>query len=67
MTRTISININTTKSLFKVSYNFIYNTLTKEGILSPKARKRTKKEFIKKQLLKEKKINLKIFRFSIDI
>ena len=42
----------------KVSYKFIYNTLTKAGILSPKARKRTKKEFIKQQLLKEKKINL---------
>ena len=42
----------------KVSYKFIYNTLTKEGILSPKARKRTRKEFIKQQLLKEKKINL---------
>ena len=41
-----------------VSYDFIYRTLTKVGILSPKARKRTKKEFIKQQLLKEKKINL---------
>ena len=41
----------------KVSYNFIYKTLTKEGILSPKARKRTKREFKKQQLLKEKKIN----------
>ena len=42
----------------KVSYNFIYKTLTNNGILSPKARKRTKKEFKKQQLLKEKKINL---------
>lgn len=41
-----------------VSYKFIYKTLTKEGILSPKARKKTIKEFKKKQLLKEKKINL---------
>ena len=41
-----------------VSYDFIYKHLTNAGILSPKARKRTKKEFIKKQLLKEKKINL---------
>lgn len=40
-----------------VSYKFIYNTLTKEGILSPKARKKTKKEYIKQKLLKEKKIN----------
>lgn len=42
----------------KVSYKFIYNILTKEGILSPKARKRTKREFIKQKLLKEKKITL---------
>ena len=42
----------------KVSYNFIYTTLINNGILSPKARKRTRKEFIKQQLLKEKKINL---------
>lgn len=41
-----------------VSYKFVYNTLTKAGILSPKARKRTKREFKKQQLLKEKKINL---------
>ena len=40
-----------------VSYNFIYKTLTKEGILSPKARKKTKREFKKKQLLEEKRIN----------
>lgn len=40
----------------KVSYKFIYNTLTKEGILSPKARKKTKKEFAKKKILKEKKL-----------
>ena len=39
-----------------VSYDFIYKTLTKEGILSPKARKRTRKEFKKQQLLREKKI-----------
>ena len=41
-----------------VSYKFIYNTLTKEGILSPKARKKTKHEYTKKKLLEEKKINL---------
>lgn len=41
-----------------VSYKFVYNVLTKEGILSPKARKRTKREFKRQQLLKEKKINL---------
>ena len=46
------------KENFKVSYKFVYNTLTKEGILSPKARKKTKREYAKKKLLKEKKINL---------
>ena len=40
-----------------VSYKFIYNLLKKEGILSPKARKKTKRNFKKQQLLKEKKIN----------
>ena len=45
------------KENIHVSYKFIYNTLTKEGILSPKARKKTKKEFIKQKLIKEKKIN----------
>ena len=42
----------------KVSYNFIYKTLTKVGILSPKARKKTKRTFAKQKLLNEKKINL---------
>jgi transposase len=41
-----------------VSYNFIYKTLSKESILSPKARKKTKREYAKKQLLKENKIDL---------
>ncbi|MDY3800838.1 MAG: ISNCY family transposase [Bacilli bacterium] len=41
-----------------VSYDFIYKNLNKAGILSPKARKKTKREFKKKQLLEEKKINL---------
>lgn len=40
-----------------VSYKFIYNALTKEKILSPKARKKTKREHAKRKLLKEKKIN----------
>ena len=31
-----------------VSYNFIYKTLTKNGIISPKARKKTKRDFKKK-------------------
>lgn len=41
-----------------VSYDFIYKTLSKEGILSPKARKKTKREYTKRKLLKEKKISL---------
>ena len=41
----------------KVSYDFIYKILTKNGILSPKARRKTKKEFAKKMLLEKKKIN----------
>ncbi len=42
----------------KVSYDFIYKTLTKAGILSPKARKKTKRNFAKQKLLNQKKINL---------
>ena len=42
----------------KVSYKFIYNTLTKAGILSPKAQKKTKRNHVKQKLLNEKKINL---------
>ena len=42
----------------KVSYNFIYTTLTKAGFLSPKARKKTKRNAAKARLLEEKKINL---------
>lgn len=49
-----------------VSYNFIYETLSKEGILSPKARRKTKKEFVKQQLLKEKKINLDMAEEQIE-
>ena len=40
-----------------VSSDFIYKNLTKAGILSPKARKNTKRQFKKKQLLDQKKIN----------
>ena len=40
----------------KVSYKFIYITLTNAGILSPKARKKTKRKFKKEQLIIEKKI-----------
>ena len=40
----------------KESYKFIYTTLTSAGILSPKARKITKRKFKKAQLIKEKKL-----------
>lgn len=46
------------KENINVSYDFIYKTLTKEGILSPRARKKTKRKFAKQKLLEEKKINL---------
>lgn len=49
-----------------VSYRFVYNVLTKEGILSPKARRKTKKEFKRQQLLKEKKITLTMPTKQID-
>jgi len=49
-----------------ISYNYIYKTLSKEGIISPKARKRTKKEFAKRKLLKEKKINLAMSNEQIN-
>ena len=42
----------------KVSYDFIYKTLTKASILSPKARRKTKRAYTKQKLLQEKKINL---------
>ncbi len=43
----------------KVSYDFVYKHLTKSGIISPKARKKTKKEFKKQQLINEKKLENK--------
>ena len=49
-----------------ISYNYIYKTLSKEGILSPKARKRTKREFAKRKLLEEKKINLAMSNEQIN-
>ena len=50
----------------KVSYKFIYTILTKEGILSPKARKKTKRKFAKEKLLSEKKVNLTMTNEQID-
>lgn len=49
-----------------VSYKFIYTVLTKEGILSPKARKKTKREYTKKRLLEEKKINRAMSNETIE-
>lgn len=49
-----------------VSYDFIYKTLLEEGILSPLANKRTKREFAKQKLLKEKKINLAMSNEQIE-
>lgn len=49
-----------------VSYDFIYKTLTKEGILSPKARKRTKRKYAKEKLLQERKINGKMKEEQIE-
>jgi len=49
-----------------VSYNFIYRVLTKTGILSPKARKKTRREYTKQKLLKEKKINLDMSEEQIN-
>lgn len=46
------------KENIDVSYDFVYKTLSKEGILSPRARKKTKREAAKQKLLEEKKINL---------
>ena len=54
------------KENIKVSYKFIYKALTKKGILSPKARKKTKREFAKQKLIKEKKINLAMAEDQIE-
>lgn len=50
----------------KVSYDYIYTTLTKEGILSPKARRKTRRDYAKKKLLEEKKINLAMSEEQIN-
>lgn len=50
-----------------VSYNCLYNTLKKAGFISSKARRRTRKEFKKNQLLKEKKIDYSLSNDEIDI
>jgi len=50
----------------KVSYKTVYRILTNAGILSPKARKKTKKQFIKDKLMEEKKINLAMTNEQIE-
>ena len=55
-----------TKENIDVSYKFIYKVLTQNGILSPKARKKTRREFTKKKLLEEKKINYAMSNEQID-
>ena len=54
------------KENIKVSYDYVYTTLTNNGILSPKARKKTKRKYAKQKLLKEKKINLNTTSEQID-
>ena len=44
------------KEEIKVSYTFVYKILTKEGFISPKARRKTKREFAKNKLKKEKRL-----------
>ena len=56
-----------TEENIHVSYKFIYNTLTSNGILSPRARKKTKKEFAKRKLLEEKQINLDMNNEEIEV
>ena len=55
------------KENINVSYNFIYNTLTNNGILSPKARKKTKRAAAKKRLLEQKKIKENMTDKEINI
>lgn len=50
----------------KVSYKFVYTTLTKAGFLSPKARRKTKRDAAKAKLLEEKKINSAMSDEQID-
>lgn len=51
----------------KVSYNFIYKTLKKAGFISPRARKKTKREFAKEKLLKEKKIDFSMTEEQVEV
>lgn len=50
-----------------ISYKCIYTILTKAGFISPKARRKTKRDAAKARLLKEKKINNTMSDNQIDI
>jgi transposase len=50
-----------------VSYSFIYKTLTKDEILSPKARKKTRRQYAKQKLLQEKKINSEMPEEQVEV
>ena len=60
-----NFNINHFKELLKqkegidVSYTYLYTLFKEYSILSPKAHKKTKREFIKKQVMEEKKMKEK--------
>ena len=66
-----AFNINHFKELLlkneeiDVSYTYLYNLFKEKGILSPKAHKKTKREFIKKQVLAEKE-NANLNESTID-
>lgn len=50
-----------------VSYDFIYKTLTNAGFLSPKAKKKTKRNFAKQKLITERKIDMNISDEEIEV
>ena len=50
-----------------VSYDFIYKTLTNAGFLSPKAKKKTKRDFAKQKLIMERKIDMNVSDEEIEV
>ena len=54
------------KENIDISYKCIYTILTKAGFISPKARRKTKRDAAKARLLKEKKINNTMSDDQID-
>ena len=57
--KSISDSIIIEEENINVSYTFVYTTLMKNGIRSPKARKATKRKLAKEKLLKQKKLKNK--------